>query len=175
MTRQENQGETVATGEGPRWLSPEEDRAWRGWRRMRLLLTARISADLAADSGLSDPDYDVLSKLSEAGGELRVTELAGSMLWSQSRISHHLVRMARRGLVTRDSCAEDRRGTVARLTDEGRAAIERAAPDHVASVRRHLIDRLTPAQLAALAEIAEAVTEPLLADGREEAPADDNG
>lgn len=164
MTRQVRAGAPAAdpTGDGPRWLTPEEDRAWRGWRLMHLLLTARISADLAADSGLSDPDYDVLSKLSEAGGQLRVTELAGSMRWSQSRLSHQLARMAGRGLVTRDSCAEDRRGTVARLTEDGRRAVERAAPDHVASVRRHLIDRLSPAQLAALAEIAETVTAPPL-------------
>ncbi len=152
------------TDQAPRWLTPEEERAWRAWRRMQLLLTARIAADHVADSGLSDPDYDVLSKLSEAQGELRVSELASSMLWSQSRLSHHLARMERRSLISRDACADDRRGTVARLTDTGWRAIEEAAPAHLSSVRRHLVDRLTPAQLAALAEIAETVTAPLLPD-----------
>lgn len=141
-----------------RWLDPGEERAWYGYRRMFLLLNAQVARDLAADSGLSDPDYDVLSNLSSApGGRRRLSELAAHMLWSQSRLSHHVTRMEQRGLVRRELCAEDGRGSVLALTAEGRGSIRRAAPLHVASVRRHLIDLLTPEQLEVLGDIAETV------------------
>lgn len=135
----------------PRWLTPAEDRAWRGYRRMRALLDLRLSRDLARAGGLSDADYDVLSALSEADGHrLRLRDLAGRTLWSTSRLSHHLTRMRRRGLVTREECADDGRGSVVVLAPAGLRAIEDAAPHHVASVRRHLIDHLTDAELATL-------------------------
>jgi DNA-binding MarR family transcriptional regulator len=125
---------------------------------MFLLLNARLARDLAADCGLSEADYDVLSTLSEAdGGQGRLTGLAERMLWSQSRLSHHIARMQARGLVTRDECASDGRGSVIVLTDNGMQALEAAAPGHVAAVRSHLIDRLSPEQIAALGDIAELV------------------
>ncbi len=141
-----------------RWLDADEDRAWRAYRRMRLLLDAQISRDLAHDSGLSDPDYDVLSNLSEAADHRwRLNELAGRMLWSRSRLSHHIARMEQRGLVRREECASDARGAFVVLTEGGLRAIHDAAPGHVASVRRHLVDVLTREQLRALDEIATTV------------------
>lgn len=83
------------------------------------------------------------------------------MLWSTSRLSHHLTRMQQRGLVIREDVDGDGRGCDIVLTDEGLRAIEAAAPDHVASVRRHFIDRLTPEQIRVLAEIGEATLRPL--------------
>jgi DNA-binding MarR family transcriptional regulator len=142
----------------PRWLDPAEDRAWRGYRRMRALLDLQVNRDLARDAGLSEPDYDVLSNLSETEGHRwRVSDLAARMLWSRSRLSHHLTRMQQRGLVTREDCPEDGRGAVVVLTDGGLRAIQAAAPDHVASVRRHLIDLLSADQVAALGDIADTV------------------
>jgi len=142
----------------PRWLDQDEERAWRGYLRMRTLLNAEIVRDLGRDAGLSEPDYDVLSTLSELEGRRwRLQELAGHMAWSKSRLSHHLTRMEQRGLVVREACPDDGRGALVTLTDEGIRAIESAAPGHVASVRRHFIDHLSRAQLEALAEIAEAV------------------
>jgi DNA-binding MarR family transcriptional regulator len=142
----------------PRWLDPAEDRAWRGYRRMRALLDLQINRDLARDAGLSEPDYDVLSNLSETEGyRWRLSDLAARMLWSKSRLSHHLTRMQQRGLVTREDCPEDGRGAVVVLTQGGLRAIQAAAPDHVASVRRHLIDLLSPDQIAALGDITETV------------------
>jgi DNA-binding MarR family transcriptional regulator len=79
------------------------------------------------------------------------------MLWSKSRLSHHLTRMQQRGLVTREDCPEDGRGAVVVLTDGGLRAIQAAAPDHVASVRRHLIDLLSSDQIAVLGDITETV------------------
>jgi len=143
-----------------RWLDEAEMRAWLGYRRMFLLLNAQVNRDLAQDSGLSEPDYDVLSNLSEAADHRgRLSELAARMLWSQSRLSHHISRMEQRGLVSREECETDGRGSVVVLTKAGRRAIETAAPQHVESVRRNIIDVLSPAQIEALGDIAETVIE----------------
>ncbi|MEV0645616.1 MarR family transcriptional regulator [Phytomonospora sp. NPDC050363] len=142
----------------PRWLTPDEMRAWLGYRRMRNLLDARIARDLADEAGLSDQDYDVLSNLSVLeGARLAVGELAARLRWSHSRTSHHLTRMEKRGLVTREADPADARGSLAVLTEAGMSAIVEAAPGHVASVRAHLIDMMTPEQVRALGDIADAV------------------
>ncbi|WP_431945417.1 MarR family winged helix-turn-helix transcriptional regulator [Micromonospora marina] len=146
----------------PRWLDAQEDRAWRGYRRMRRLLDLELARELTQDAGLSEPDYDVLSDLSETPEQrLRLSELADRMLWSRSRLSHHISRMQQRGLVTREECATDGRGSVVVLTPAGRQAVEAAAPGHVAAVRRHLIDRLTPAEVAALGTLSQRVIDHL--------------
>lgn len=129
---------------------------------MWALLDAQLARDLAADSGLSESDYDVLSTLTEAEGHRwRANELAERMLWSSSRLAHHIGRMERRGLVAREECGTDRRGAIIALTDEGWQCIQAAAPDHVAAVRRHFIDILSPEQLRALDGIARTVLEHL--------------
>lgn len=141
-----------------RWLDEREARAWRGYRRMRALLDLQIGRDLARDSGLSDADYDVLSDLSETPGRrLRLIELAHQMLWSKSRLSHHISRMEQRGLVRREQDRLASRGIVVVLTPAGLRAIKSAAPDHVASVRRHFIDLLSTRQIDVLGDAAELV------------------
>ncbi|MER5605599.1 MarR family transcriptional regulator [Micromonospora tulbaghiae] len=146
----------------PHWLDEQEDRAWRGYRRMRRLLDLELARELMQDAGLSEPDYDVLSDLSETPEQrLRLSELADRMLWSRSRLSHHISRMQQRGLVSREECATDGRGSVVVLTPAGRRAVEAAAPGHVAAVRRHLIDRLTPAEVAALGTLSQRVIDHL--------------
>jgi DNA-binding MarR family transcriptional regulator len=142
----------------PRWLTPEEMRAWLAYRRMRALLDLQITRDLAADSQLSDADYDVLSTVSSAPEHrLRLGELAGTIRWSVSRLSHHVSRMEQRGLVVREDCADDGRSATVVLTDAGWVAIQAAAVHHVASVREHFVDLLTPAELDAFAKIGEKV------------------
>jgi DNA-binding MarR family transcriptional regulator len=143
-----------------RWLSESEQRAWRAYRRMHTLLDLRIRRDLGHDSQLSDSDYDVLSTLTE-GPEpsWRASALAERLLWSTSRLAHHAGRMERRGLIARGECAEDGRGATLTLTDAGWAALRAAAPGHVASVRRHFIDLLTPSQVQCLGEVAGQVLE----------------
>jgi DNA-binding MarR family transcriptional regulator len=140
------------------WLTPAEERAWRAWLAMTERLRAQVARDLLVDSGLSDADYLVLVQLSEADGRrVRMNDLAARLNWSKSRLSHQLARMQARGLVEREECPSDARGAFAVLGRAGLAEIERAAPQHVASVRRHLIDVLDPAQLSQLTEIAEQV------------------
>jgi DNA-binding MarR family transcriptional regulator len=141
-----------------RWLDENEDRAWRGYRRMSGLLDLQIARDLARDSGLSESDYDVLSTLTE-GPEpsWRASALAERLLWSTSRLAHHVGRMERRGLVARTACCDDARGSTITLTAAGRKVLEDAAPPHVASVRAHMIDLLTPEEIDQLAAIAAKV------------------
>jgi DNA-binding MarR family transcriptional regulator len=147
----------VGMGE-PKWLSDAEFRAWFGYRRMRLLLDAQIARDLSRDSSLSSADYDVLSTLSEEDGRrFRLSALAARMLWSKSRLSRHISRMEERGLVVREDSPDDGRGADIVLTAEGMRAIVAAAPDHVVSVRKHLIDLLTPNELRVLGNVAEKV------------------
>jgi DNA-binding MarR family transcriptional regulator len=142
----------------PRWLTPQEARAWLGYRRMRALLDLQITRDLASESGLTAADYDVLSNLSESPEHmLRLGDLAARMLWSKSRLSHHVARMEQRGLVARRDCPSDGRGAVLTLTEDGWRATRTAAPPHVESVRRNFIDLLTDGQLRALGDLAETV------------------
>lgn len=140
-----------------RWLSDDEQHAWRGLLRMTSHLQARLNHGLA-ESGLSLADYDVLVALSETpGGRMRIFELGRQLAWEQSRLSHHLARMQRRELVRRENCAADRRGAFVVLTEAGRTAIEQAAPAHVSLVRDLIFDQLTPGQLAALDAITSQV------------------
>jgi DNA-binding MarR family transcriptional regulator len=144
------------------WLSEEEQRAWRGLLQMTSQLNARMNRQLQDDYGLSLTDYEVLVVLSEApGGRRRVFELAAELAWEQSRVSHQLGRMQRRGLVAREECPTDARGAFAVLTETGRAAIERAAPAHVAMVRELVFDGLSRDELTALTEVSSRVLDRL--------------
>jgi len=139
----------------PRWLTAPQERSWRRYRRMRTLLDLQIARDLHRESGLSEADYDVLSTLSEKPeGCWRARDLAAQLLWSTSRLAHHVGRMEQRGLVARRPCPDDARGALISLTEQGRATLRKAAPPHVASVRRHMIDLLTAEEVAALDTIA---------------------
>jgi DNA-binding MarR family transcriptional regulator len=139
----------------PRWLTTPQERAWRRYRRMRTLLDLQITRDLHRDSGLSEADYDVLSTLSEKPeGCWRARDLSAQLLWSTSRLAHHVGRMEQRGLVARQPCADDARGALISLTGQGRVTLRKAAPPHVASVRRNMIDLLTAEEVATLDAIA---------------------
>ncbi len=133
-------------------------RAWRGFARMQAQLLARLNRELLRNSGISASDYAVLVCLSEAPqGRMRPFELGAELRWEKSRLSHHIARMERRGLIERRECDTDARGLVVVITDQGRGAIEDAAPSHVADVRRNIIDLLSPEQLDTLGDISEIV------------------
>jgi DNA-binding MarR family transcriptional regulator len=146
------------------WLTEEEQLAWRGLLQMTSQLNARMNRQLQDDYGLSLTDYEVLVVLSEAPeGRRRVFELTDALAWEQSRVSHQLARMQRRGLIVREECPTDARGAFAVLTETGRAAIERAAPAHVEMVRQLVFDGLSRDQLTALTEVTSCVLERLQA------------
>lgn len=145
-----------------RWLEEREQAAWRAYLRMQSRLQAELHRRLQADSGLSIADFDVLVALTDRPDErVRVLELATSLEWEKSRLSHHLARMQKRGLITREECDDDGRGNFVVLTPEGRAAIEAAAPGHVETVRDLVFDAVSDADVDALARISAAVLERL--------------
>lgn len=143
---------------GVRWLDEQEERAWRSLQLMQMRLEGALARQLAADSSLSYPDYVVLVALTDrSDGRMRLFELAGELGWEKSRLSHHVRRMVDRGLVEKERCDADRRGAYVVVTRRGRTEIGAAAPGHVAAVRRLFVDRLTPAQLDAIGDVAETV------------------
>ena len=141
-----------------RWLNEREEKAWRSLQFMQMRIEGELARQLAADSGLSYSDYVVLVALTDRdGGRMRLFELAGTLGWEKSRASHHVGRMAARGLVKKQKCDSDRRGSYVAVTARGRRELEAAAPGHVSMVRQLFIDRLTPEQLDAVRDAAEAV------------------
>ena len=135
----------------PRWLTDDEQRAWRAYIQLAQLLMRQLDRDLHP-FGLSMHDYEILVELSEATQRrLRMTDLADRTAQSRSRLSHQISRMESRGLVAREGCEGDKRGTFAVLTGLGAAVIGQVAPHHVASVRRHFIDQLAVDGLGAVA------------------------
>ena len=154
-----------------RWLDEREAQAWRSLQLMQMRLTAELGRELGAESGLSYPDYLVLVALTDQPqGRMRLYALARDLGWEKSRLSHHIARMAERGLVAKERCGSDRRGAFVVVTDLGRKEIEAAAPGHVAAVRRLFLDHLTAVQLDAVGAAAATVLAAL--DGAEEPEAD---
>ncbi|HEX6595431.1 MAG TPA: MarR family transcriptional regulator [Acidimicrobiales bacterium] len=142
----------------PRWLTPEEQCAWRAFIEASSRLLDDLEHQLQREAGLSHGDYEVLVRLSEAPERrMRMSELADQALVSRSRLSHAVSRLESQGLLQRQACETDRRGMFAVLTDEGFARLEAAAPSHVDEVRRLLFDNLTEDQVRALEEISQAV------------------
>ncbi|MEV5150312.1 MarR family transcriptional regulator [Streptomyces sp. NPDC052727] len=145
-----------------RWLTPEEQHAWRSFIRLHDKLRGRLSRSLQAESNVSATDFAVLVELTDVpDGRRRFQELARALEWEKSRMSHHIARMVKRGLVVREECPEDGRGAFVVITEEGRAMIEAAAPRHVEAVRELFLDHVTPAELRTLAQISERVVEKL--------------
>jgi len=151
------------------WLTDAQQRTWRRWLAVNDQLPAALHRELQADSDLSLQDFDVLVKLTDDGeGRVRVSELASALRWERSRLSHHVKRMEGRGLVRREECADDGRGAFVVLTGAGRAAIERAAPAHVRTVRRLVFDVLSDQELAALDAITGKVLTQLERDAAQD-------
>jgi DNA-binding MarR family transcriptional regulator len=146
----------------PRWLDARQQRAWRGYLAMQAKLQVEMNRQLQRDSGISIADFDVLVALTDRPDEqVRVLALADALQWEKSRLSHHLARMERRGLIEREDCPDDARGAFVVLTAAGRDAIEAAAPAHVEFVRSVMFDGLDDAQLDTLTSVAETVLDRL--------------
>ncbi|GAA2361033.1 MarR family transcriptional regulator [Saccharopolyspora halophila] len=145
-----------------RWLDERERRAWRGYLAMHAQLNARLHRQLQAGSGLSLTDFDVLVRLTDQPEpRMRMGELAKALQWEKSRLSHHLARMEKRGLVGREECAGDARGSYVVLTARGREVIEQAAPAHVESVQEYVFDQLSDEEVDALTAITDRVLQRL--------------
>jgi DNA-binding MarR family transcriptional regulator len=143
----------MTRSEAVRWLDDVEMTAWRAYVEAYADLGAVLDADLKPH-GLTLGDYQVLVYLSEANRQrLRMCDLADRLQLSPSGLTRRLDGLVQAGWVAREPSDEDRRVMLAMLTDAGRAMLTRVAPHHVASVRHHLIDRLTREQLEAMANI----------------------
>jgi DNA-binding MarR family transcriptional regulator len=146
----------------PRWLNERQQHLWHGFRQVNQDLFAVLEQQLARESGLSGADYKVLHELSVApDGLLRARDLGCDIGWDRSRLSHHLSRMEKRGLVIREECAEDARGLMVRLTKAGRRAIEEAAPAHAEAVRRYFFDQLSKDEIDTMAAAFDRVLDNL--------------
>ena len=126
------------------------------------LLRDRLDADLRRLFDLSLPEYEVLVRLSENDGQLRMAQLADAMAHSRSRITHTISRMQKSGLVERTESPEDGRGVVAKMTDKGMALLVQAAPFHVTGVREYLVDLVSPDDFAAVGRVFDAVSDHLV-------------
>jgi DNA-binding MarR family transcriptional regulator len=149
-------GDVAATAAAQR-LTAQELAIWRSLLDTTAELRRILGAQLQA-SGVSPADYQVLLALREAeGARLRSSELASTIDWERSRLSHHLGRMERRGLIQRDDCATDSRGAEVSLTPSGAGAFRRASAPHLRAIKHHFVDALTPEQLEALAHVLQAL------------------
>jgi DNA-binding MarR family transcriptional regulator len=146
----------------PRWLDERQQHVWKAYLQLNQLLYATLEDQLLRDAGLSGADYQVLVPLSEVpDGVLRARELCTEIGWDRSRLSHHIRRMEKRGLVAREECSEDARGTMVRLTEAGRSAIEGAAPEHAEATHRFFFDLVSKEELETLASVYDRVLENL--------------
>ena len=155
------------------WLEGDQQRAWLAYIRVQLRLAYEMNRQLLADSGMSLPDYDVLTALGVAeGGRMPITVLAAQIGWERSRVSHHVRRMNARGLVTCGLSAADRRVTEVTLTVQGRQALEKAAPGHVDLVRRLFFGGLPTGLVGPLSEALESVYANIIEQGSLPPPVD---
>jgi DNA-binding MarR family transcriptional regulator len=156
-----------------RWLTPEEQRAWRAYVAGYLLLEDAIDRQLQQEAGMPHLYYSILANLSEAPERrLRMTDLAERLKITRSRLTYAVTRLEKDGLLRRENCRWDKRGNLAVLTDGGMTVLENAAPGHVETVRAFLFDRLTPEQVGQLEAIFTQVAQGLQEGGGEAAPDD---
>ena len=148
------------TGAGDDRLAP-----WRLLLQAHAALVERLERELRDQQDLPLTWYEVLLRLAAAPeGRQRMTELAGSLLLSKSGVTRLIDRMEEAGLVARGTCASDRRGSFALLTDRGRAVQKKAAPVHLRGVEEHFLGLLTPAEASALTSALAKVLNPPAAE-----------
>jgi DNA-binding MarR family transcriptional regulator len=173
MSRNDGGGEAPAGAPAGAWLEGDEQRAWLAYIRVQLRLSYEMNRQLLADSGMSLPDYDVLTALSvAAAGRMQITVLAAQIGWERSRVSHHVRRMSDRGLVSFGLSAADRRVTEVTLTSRGRQVLEEAAPGHVDLVRRLFFGGLPAGLTGPLAQALESIYANIIKQGSLPPPID---
>jgi DNA-binding MarR family transcriptional regulator len=143
-------------------LDRSQQRQWRALIVGVTLLLDRLDAELRRDFNVSLAEYEVLVRLSENQGQLRMTQLADSVAHSRSRTTHTIKRMEEAGWVTREVSGEDGRGRIARITDQGLALLSASAPAHVQGVRDYLVDLASVEDFTAIGRVFDAVTDRLI-------------
>jgi DNA-binding MarR family transcriptional regulator len=139
-------------------LSPRELRVWHAFLLMGEDVLGRVGRDIAQATGLSGPEFGVLSRLASLGkGEMRQQALAGVMAWDKSRLSHQLTRMQQRALIERRHTGG--KTVLVVLTKLGREKLDAARPIHADSVRRNLLSRLTQEQIDTIVRVSNLLGE----------------
>lgn len=163
-TADETGGEAGGETGGIRWLSQEQQHAWRAYIMGTQLLLDRLDRDLRAEFGISMTEYEILVRLSESPGRrMRMALLADALCHSRSRVTHTVARMEKAGLLDRSAAMDDGRGVEAVMTEEGYALLVEAAPGHVEGVRRNLVDIADPDDYDAMGRVMNQVSDRLLA------------
>ena len=146
-----------------RWLDETQQHSWRALMMGMTLLMERLDDDLRREFGMSLTEYEVMVRLSERPGRaMRMAQLADAMAHSRSRVTHTVARMEAAGYVTRGTTPEDGRGVVATMTDTGYELLVKAAPCHVESVRRNLVDLVADEDFAAVGRVFDSVADHLV-------------
>lgn len=149
----------------PRRLDEGQRRLWKAYRDLYQDLSGTLEAELLRDAGLSGAEYAVLVPLTHTSdGVLRARELGVELGWDRSRLSHLVKRMETRGLVAREECSEDGRGSMVRLTRAGRAAVEGVAPEHSEAIRRYFFNPLSNDELETLEAVIQRLLDNLARD-----------
>lgn len=149
----------ASCGQGEHLLTEAQMRAWRAFLGASTLVSARLNHELDEAAAISMYEYEILVRLFESeAGRVRMSQLADQVSYSRSRLTHTVGRLERAGYVLRSSCPNDRRGVYAHLTKAGYEFLAQTAPIHLDGVRRHLINRFTPSELATLTELLEKIT-----------------
>jgi DNA-binding MarR family transcriptional regulator len=148
----------------PHWLDADQQRAWRAYLTATTLLMDRLDDEMREAHGVAMVEYEILVRLSEAGGQMRMAVLADSLAHSRSRVTHTIARMEKADLVERCEATVDRRGVIARMTEHGWAVTRAVAPTHVTGVRELLVDVATPEDFAAFGRVMGAVADHLVRD-----------
>ncbi len=147
----------------PRWLDDDQQRSWRALVLGTTLLFDRLDDDLRRHCNVSLTEYEILVRLSERDGQMRMAQLADALAHSRSRVTHTIRRMEKAELVVRSTSPDDGRGVIAALTPKGQELLERLAPLHVNGVRDHLVDLCSDEDFAALGRAMNAVADHLIA------------
>ena len=147
----------------PRWLDDDQQLSWRALVLGYTLLTDRLDDDLRRHANLSLTEYEILVRLSERDGQMRMAQLADALAHSRSRVTHTIKRMEEAELVERSTSPDDGRGVIASLTPKGQQFLESLAPIHVEGVRDHLVDLVSEDDFAALGRVMNAVADHLIA------------
>lgn len=153
----------MTDGSTTNWLNDSQQRSWRALLMGMTLLTNRLDDDLRREFDISLVEYEILVRLSEREGQMRMAQLADALAHSRSRVTHTVTRMENAGLVRRTISPEDGRGILALMTDKGYDLLVRVAPAHVNGVRDHLVDLTCDEDLAALGRVMDAVSDNLVA------------
>jgi DNA-binding MarR family transcriptional regulator len=139
-------------------LSPHELRIWHAFKLMGEDVLVRVGRDITEATGLSGPEFGVLSRLAALGkGEMRQQALANMMGWDKSRLSHQLTRMKTRKLIERRST--DKNTVLVVLTKLGQQKLDAARPVHAESVRRNLLSRLSTQQIETIVRVSNILGE----------------